>query len=269
MDEPRLTAEDRRVWDVWSRAALTHSRTLAFQRKVESAQACAADAFEKHPNACASWSGGKDSTAMVHLLASMGVRVPVGSEKDDLDFPGEVEYVERVAEALQLDLRILRPAMSPRAWLEANADQIAGDDDLHSRAAGLSKACFYDVVEAFSSDFEMTFLGLRAEESRGRRMNRRQRGRLYEKKSGHWICQPIADWRGIDVFAYVLANDIEILPVYRCLAFAHADQPWQIRKSWWVPGGHAATGGAAWLARYYPSLFRQLCEWIPRARMLR
>jgi hypothetical protein len=34
-----------------------------------------------------------------------------------------------------------------------------------------------------------------------------------------------------------------------------------------LPGGHTADGQVAWLRRYYPSLHRQLCAWMPDARM--
>jgi hypothetical protein len=40
-----------------------------------------------------------------------------------------------------------------------------------------------------------------------------------------------------------------------------------LRKSWWVPGAH--TDGVAWLARYYPSLYRQLCAWLPGIATMR
>lgn len=110
------------------------------------------------------------------------------------------------------------------------------------------------------------FLGLRQEESRGRRMNRVTRGTLYRKASGQYVATPIVDWSGLDVMAYMASRDIEPLSVYRCVAFMHADEPWRVRKSWWIPGASTRFGGIAWLRRYYPSLFARLCELLPDAR---
>lgn len=80
-----------------------------------------------------------------------------------------------------------------------------------------------------------------------------------------WISTPLADWRGIDVYAYAVSRGIELLPMYRCVGLMHDEDPWNIRKSWWVPGSHARWGGIAWLRRYYPSLYARLCRMLPDA----
>jgi hypothetical protein len=44
----------------------------------------------------------------------------------------------------------------------------------------------------------------------------------------------------------------------------HREEPWRLREEWWVPGATGARYGQyAWLRRYYPSLWRQLREWMP------
>jgi 3'-phosphoadenosine 5'-phosphosulfate sulfotransferase (PAPS reductase)/FAD synthetase len=102
-------------------------------------------------------------------------------------------------------------------------------------------------------------LGLRSEESGIRRRVREMRGRCFRLASGQLRCLPVADWSGLDVFAYAHSRNIELLPVYRCVALMHAREPWLIRKSWWLPGSHAAQGGVVWLRRYYPSLYDKMC----------
>jgi 3'-phosphoadenosine 5'-phosphosulfate sulfotransferase (PAPS reductase)/FAD synthetase len=267
--EPILSDEDRECWSDWIEAALTHSRTLAFKRHVDSARAVLIDVLNRTPDCAVSWSGGKDSTVLTHLACvDLGARVRVYSEKDDLDYPGEEEYVTRLAREWELDLEILRPEISPADYLRANAAQIGVGGEIHARSAGLSKACFYGVMEAADARHDCSILGLRTEESGIRKNLRMRRGRYYQLANDKWRALPIADWSAIDVYAYAASRAIELLPVYRCIAFAHRDRPWTIRKSWWVPGSHAAHGGAAWLRRYYPSLYRQLCEWIPGSSAL-
>lgn len=265
--EPILTREDHAAWDLWMRTAREHGRTLRHQRRVDAAKAAASAALEKGP-ATLMWSAGKDSTVLTHLVCvGLGARVPVASEKDDLDFPGERAYVERLRDAWGLDLTILTPPISPRQWIAEHAHELRAGDDLHSRAAGLSKACFYEIVEAWSARFAVTILGLRSRESRGRAMNRATRGTLYQRKSGAWVSTPIADWDGIDVYAYADAHDVPLLDVYRCLALRDRDEPWRVRKSWWIPGSDTRWGGVVWLRRYYPSLYAQLVGWMPDASL--
>ena len=272
--EPVLSPDDVAIWDAWWRAAEVHARTRAHLRRLDSARRCIAEALATAADWCAMWSGGKDSTAMTHLLRQEAGRLPVYSEKDDLDYPGEREYVERLGAAWDLDLRVLVPPVSPRRWIAEHAAELSAEADMHSRAAGLSKACFYEVAEAAGAAHAGAFLGLRAEESRGRAASRATHGRLYRKRPNRWhpagqrICTPLGDWRGLDVMAYLAAHGIEPLPVYRCVALLAADEPWRVRKSWWIPGADARWGGLTWLRRYWPSLHAQLCEWLPDTRRL-
>lgn len=60
---------------------------------------------------------------------------------------------------------------------------------------------------------------------------------------------------------------IELLPLYRCIGLMHRDEPWRLRKSWWLPGAGAARGQVVWLRRYYPSLYSRLVSWIEGATL--
>lgn len=270
--EPLLTKEDVAAWDCWRRTALVHSETAAYRRAVDRSRRVVAGVLESNSSTAVMWSAGKDSTALAHLVGTMNPGQVTVSEKDDLDYPGETEYVTTYAQDWSLDLEIVTPAKSPREWIAENAHLLDADGDFHSRAAGLSKECFYGLVEEANAKRDAIFLGLRKGESRGRMMNRVTRGLVYDKKPTRWnpsglrVCNPIGDWSGHDVYAYLFANDIDPLHVYRCIWFNHAEEPWRVRKSWWIPGADSRWGGIAWLRRYYPSLFRQLTEWWPDAR---
>lgn len=281
MTEPRLRPDDLRLWDGWCRTARLHTRTLAHRRAVEQAQRVIEAAAGVAPTSCYMLSGGKDSSVLVHLAGvTVGLRLPVLSEKDDLDFPGERAHVEALMAAWNLELRVLEPDLSPAAWMAAHAADLAPGADLHGRAAALSKACFYELVERAAAPFAGIFLGLRAEESRSRALDqathfhvdhhgRRLYG-LYRRRAGgapgQWRACPLHGWQGIDVYAYAEAHGVPLLPLYRCIAFMHAREPWRVRKSWWVPGASSRHGGTAWLAHYYPSLFAQLRRWVPAAQ---
>lgn len=214
------------------------------------------------------WSGGKDSTAMTHLICvDLGLQLPVYAQKDDMDYPGEVEYIEGLSQAWGLNLSVLRPSTTIEAWIREHAHGMLSNDDLHSRSSPLAKKFFYDLVESSTKNHAGIFLGLRSEESRGRRLNRASRGPLYQKANGQWVCTPIVDWSGLDVMAYLFSRGIDLLPVYRCIGFdpTHRIEPWRVRKSWWLPGTHASFGGVSWLRHYWPSLYRKLRSMLPDA----
>jgi 3'-phosphoadenosine 5'-phosphosulfate sulfotransferase (PAPS reductase)/FAD synthetase len=270
--EPALTAADRKCWDMWMRTCATHARTRAHAGRVAAARRIVARAFEQTPSWCVMISGGKDSTAMAGIVADVAPGTPAASEKDDMDYPGEEEYVSDLCARLGLPLTILRPPVSPREVIAREAATVGVDGDWHGRTAELSKLCFYEVVESHGALYDGVFLGLRSRESHGRRMNRAVHGVMYRKRptirhaEGQWVCAPLSDWHSIDVYAYALKRGLDLLPVYQCVAFMHRKDPGTIRKSWWLPNGRGVShGDVAWLRRYYPSLYRQLVEWMPDA----
>jgi len=272
--EPVLHRADFDAWDVWERTALVHAESDRHRRRVDAARQVVRDFIAVAPNSAIMWSGGKDSTAMAHLACEMGCSLPLVSEKDDLDFPGELEYVTALAQQWDARLNVLTPAISPAQWIAEHATEIGADGDVHSRAAGLSKACFYGLLERENARHDGIMLGLRKSESAGRLKNRATHGVLYRKRptrenpSGLCVATPLADWEGIDVYAYLLTRSIPLLPVYLCIGLMHQHEPWRVRKSWWLPGASGRHGGVTWLRHYWPSLYAQLCKWMPNARSM-
>lgn len=272
--EPILDSHDRAVWARWMIVADRHARSITHRRRVDQARRLVDQCLrEARGDAVVMWSGGKDSTVMAHLITeATGGEVPLVSEKDDLDYPGEEQYVTALARQWLAGLQIVRPPFSLEDWIRDHAHELDVAGDFHSRAAGLSKAAFYQVVEEATKDREALFLGLRAAESQHRERNRRYNGLIYRRHSapgqerGQLVCTPLGDWQGIDVYAYAIKHGIELLPVYRCVGFMYEREPWRVRKSWWIPGGFSAMGGIVWLRRYWPSLYQRLLEWFPAAQ---
>lgn len=266
--EPRLSHADIKAWDVWMRTCLLHARTRGFMRKVDSAKDVISEMVARFDNPCVMWSGGKDSTVMTYLICvECGVNAAVYSEKDDLDYPGELEYVISLGDSWRIDLTILKPPISLVEWVQSHSRDLSVYKDIHSRDAELSKVGFYPVIQRAVDNHNCTCLGLRSEESPGRRANRNFRGRIYTKKSGETVCLPIADWTAKDVYAYAFSRGVDLFLIYRCIAFAHADCPWKIRKSWWL-GSLNTIRDLPWLRHYYPSLWYRVCGYVPGSETL-
>lgn len=241
-----------RKYRIYARLSIFKKRLKRAKKVIDEAMSC-----------CDSWyiacSGGKDSVALAHLVNEQYPYVPVWSEKDDCDFPGEEEYITHLADKYNWDLTIERPPVS--LWEEAK--KISLCSDIHSRDSIFSSKWFYKMVDAQEKKYKGVFIGLRKEESRARLMNYACRGHLYQKKNGKYVCNPLSTWTADDTFAYLICNDIPIFEIYSKTLF-HDGDPGRIRKAWFLPGQAARKGQAAWLKYYYPEIFNKLVEIDPQ-----
>lgn len=207
----------------------------------------------------ATCSGGKDSTVLSHLVCKMAPGIEVWSEKDCFDFPGERSYLEGLAGKYKWNINIVSP---PDEELTSKLGEIDFCEDIHSRGTDFSDTFFYKLIELQEMEFDGVFLGLRCEESQGRRWNFRKRGHIYQRKNKKWTCNPLSTWKAEDIFAYLVSNEIPILPVY-FNTFLVGGDPGKIRKSWYLPSARASAGHCVWLKYYYPELYQKLLEINP------
>lgn len=258
-EEPILREEDIHRWTLWEKTCLEHSKTTFFQKRLDAAKKIVEGFYKKHPKALLSWSLGKDSTAMIHLVR---VECEIDSDvfcmmNDDIDFPGSLEYMREIETKLNFECFQLRTNVSVVDWISKNgvSDPCS---DFHSKSSKIMYEAFFLPIEEYMKSLSVPgiYLGLRSEESKGRRLNRRARGASYLKKNGEAVCTPIVDWKGKDVYAYLFSRGIEPFHVYRCCGF-YGD-PSMIRLDGWLPGEFAAQGEVSWLRHYYPSLYRRL-----------
>lgn len=194
-----------------------------------------------------SWSAGKDSTAMTHLVKSLCPDVPIVIQFDDCDWPTKREYVERVSVNQGWDFKAVEPDFS--VWERASSGRI-GYEDFCSVRHPLTRYGFLEPM----SDAQHTlgcngiYMGLRAKESYARAMNFRSRGALYQLKNEEWRCCPVVLWTAEDVFAYHIDNGIEINPCYFQNKFK---EPEEIRLSWAIPTPESIRYGNMEHIRYY------------------
>lgn len=268
MDEPRLTDKDRRIFNRWRQTCKRWADSRAHQRLVFRAKAVCEEMYDRRPEAYVAWSGGKDSTALAHLVCqNLGLGAHCMSVCDDLDYPGEVEYLTRLADRWGCRVDIVEPDFSLQEWIDEHSEELEALPDLHSRASEFARRAFYEPIEQYrkAHDTPGVYLGLRSEESAGRLANRKAHGLIYEKQNGEAVAQPLADWSDRDVYAYLFDHDVPLLDVYQCVRLH--DSPADVRKSWWLPhsGSGADFEGLTWLKTYWPSLYQRLCDILPEA----
>lgn len=254
--------EERSI-DYWRDYYLLHTRSTQYKRNVERAQAVVQKFLEQEPRSYCSISGGKDSTVLMHLVWSIAPETKMLSEKDDMDFPNELEYMHTLQARYSLNLDIITPPV--KLWDVAMQHDFT--EDIHSKGTAWSDEYFYGLLRKWQAEHDYTgaFLGLRRDESKGRYWNFVKRGEIYRNESWQqWVCTPIAIWSGKDVFAYLFQHDIPIMDVYFKTRFVGS--PEDIRKSWILPGKSARKGQAQWLKYYYLEIFTRLSALNPQLR---
>lgn len=241
---------------------LFYSKSDKHKRRVEKSQSVVIDFLKKDVNKTVNISGGKDSTAMCHLITRIEPTIKIVSEKDDMDFPNELDYLQSLKDLYCLNLDIICPSVS--LWSVIKNFDIT--EDIHSKDTDFSETYFYKLLRDYQKkhNIQGVFLGLRAKESKGRLWNFKKNGYIYWNKTWqHWVCQPLAEWEAKDVFAYLFSNDIPILDVYFKNLLA---EPEQIRKSWVLPSAQTCKGQVVWLKYYYPEIYNRLAILNPKIR---
>ena len=240
----------------------------AHRRKVDTAKSRLQETLALHPDARLGWSAGKDSTALAAMCHEIGLIVPAFGEKDDLDYPAEVEYLHALGARFGLPVEVLTPDVSLLQFLKDARVSLV--NDLHGQTAELSKEHFYGLLKKHrkQAGYNTAILGLRSNESKHRAVNRASHGWIYERKSdGLTVSSPLADWEDIDVHAYLASHDIPLMPLYLCVD-PGADAL-KLRKSWFVAGGGAARHGHyVWLRRWWPDLWEKIADIDPEMRRL-
>ncbi len=202
-----------------------------------------------------SWSAGKDSTVMVHLVRSLYPDVPIMIQFDDCDWPETRPYSVRVASAQGWDHHVVEPDFS--VWERMAAGRI-GEEAFCSQAHSLTQDSFLKPLAKKQAELGCNgvYMGLRANESKARNLHLMRRGELYQIEDGEWRCCPLAKWTSEDVFAYMIQHDIEINPCYLHNKFLPPDD---IRLSWAVPTPTSMShGDLEHYRHYYPAQFQKL-----------
>lgn len=238
-----------------------YAKLNCFNRRLEKTRLFIADCLSRCSNPYVAWSGGKDSTVMLHLVMEQRPDIPAVCIQSELDNPDNIEMIERATKELGVNLILIHPEASPWEILEKHGGPFG---QVNVASSELDKKCFYEPINKAVKEhgFDAAFIGLRAEESRSRLMNRRVRGLSYRQKAGMQIFTPLADWTGRDIFAYTVTRELPMNKVYSKTKFH--PEPERIREGWWLPGDLAAArGGVVWLKYYYPDKFRELQERFP------
>jgi phosphoadenosine phosphosulfate reductase len=238
-----------------------HARLPAFKRRVARAQEIIREGLSICRKPYVAFSGGKDSEVVLHLVIQQKPDVNVIWLHQGAEFPDTEEIVHRLAREWNLNLHIeyVRPGLLELLeeygayGLPARTPYRQGDITRR-----LIREPSLKVAKEFG--FDGIFMGLRREESRQRRFVKPSRLVKYD---GLWHINPIFDWTGADVWAYINSLELPYNAVYDKTRFQTREE---LRVTPWAGGTAKTVGRFQFLRYYYPELWNEFARRFPNVR---
>lgn len=213
-----------------------YAHTLTFQRKLDASKQVLDAFIAQTDNPIISCGGGKDGTAIALLAKLIGADVPYVTANPPNPLPDREQHNQSLMEYLGGEWHIVPYDWDVRAVLDGEQDY----------PDGLKMRKLSEFQHAHRVDG--VIFGIRAAESRARRINLAQHGMIYKLADGTMRCQPIARWTAEDSLCLALLMDAPINPVYVKMDGVGSME--QLHDgTWWPHGLQDRTG---WIRRYYP-----------------
>lgn len=229
-----------------------------FKKKLEAAVDLSAKQLLQAMRAYVAVSGGKDSIALLGVVAEAARRCGKGvvawSHVSDASFPGTEETIAKACATAGVEVFFDRSPVS--------AFDVFG----HGGASKFGKeGYFFAAIKRWveSGGYDLVFTGVRAAESRRRMLAARGHGMVYDTTvpCPHKKCEPLAWWGIEDVAAAIYHYGMPIHPIYEKRRMT--DVP--IRLGY-VTAADWMADQATFLRMNYPEQFRKLAAVAPEVR---
>lgn len=206
-----------------------------------------------------SWSGGKDSTVMLWLTLQIKPDIEVIYFDADSCLPDGQEYMMRLVSEWSLNFR----AAKTRPLLDVLAEYGIDHPCINYYTM---KATVYEPVRQLAKEgYDGSLVGIRAQESRGRKLGGMRYGELFRNKSYDNMLEawPMLWWTAKEIWFCIDYYKIPYHPAYDKTKF---DPREEMRVSYWAGETKRRWGRFKWLEYYYPDLFTKFIARCPQVR---
>ena len=174
------------------------------------------------------FSGGKDSTVVLHLVRRVNPKIPARFANTGVESPETIEFIKIVSNLVEVHpLKTFWACVrqyglpKPKAKAKRHGNMCCQylkekPQDNHSKENGI----------------DLEFMGITAAESNQRKLTLMRTGPLYRIKDGRWRCHPIHDWTEADVWDYIHRYNIPYNSIYDKGAKRCGCQPCTAYRSW-------------------------------------
>lgn len=182
-----------------------------FMNKLKRAIELCANQLETHNNPYIACSGGKDSGALAFVVneasKKCGKKIRIWSHISDASFPGTRETVMEISERLNI----------PVDFYESEYSAIENLSNTKQRRKFGKSGVFYGSIREYAKDKDLSFVGVRACESKRRMKAAKIKGQnFYSASMGNIdVCYPLLWFRLEDIAATTVMFDIPLHPIYQ------------------------------------------------------
>lgn len=236
------------------------ARLRGFQARVAKALGVIEEAAKKGRIGI-SFSGGKDSLVVLDLVRRVVPDAPAAFFDSGCEYRWTYETVARFgAKVIKPQMSLLEMCRYGGYWGYATPVDAAAEFDFFAFLVSEPSARF--VAE---EGLSVIALGLRGQESSGRRASANARGELYYVQSeGVWHLCPLAHWTFDDVWAYIADRGLDYNEVYDRMAQAGIPREnWRVSTLLGMTGA-ATMGRYSFLRRVDPEAFYRLAAEFPK-----
>lgn len=235
-----------------------HYLLPAMERKVDRALKVISEASDIGRLGVA-FSGGKDSTVLLDLVHRVVPNAAVAHYDSGAEYQFTYEMIE-ASKAITIKPKhdLIWMCKYGGYWWHENPVDYDTDFDF-------DEILVHEPARRFVKEHKLNVvaIGLRGQESYGRRMNARAKGELYQLKSGLFHLCPLAHWTDSDIWAYIAGRKLQYNRVYD--KFAELEIP---RKEWRVSCILGMVGASrgwrfAFLRQIEPHRFNELAAEFP------
>lgn len=240
------------------REYLEHAQSAGFARKLERAMA------ELRALTCpvvyVSW--GKDSVACLDLAVQACGRVEAVHLASPYELPGNDEIIAWARSVA--DVHVVESGKSLAETVEWLRTIGLAYERRADHKAGVRRKTDRGLAWMRENARSTQVLGMRAEESRGRKTCFRVRGLTYQAH-GLTVCNPIGWWSSRDVWAHIESRG---LPYNRRIydAETHGFRREELRNGGWLTLNDPTR--VTWLRKHFPEQYRILVQEFPQVAML-
>ncbi|MHA1221712.1 MAG: phosphoadenosine phosphosulfate reductase domain-containing protein [Candidatus Heimdallarchaeaceae archaeon] len=158
-----------------------------------------------------SFSGGKDSTVVAKIIKDLGYKIPLFFADTTLEYPETYMFIKRFAQLYEFDLLDYTKYKSNQDFYQL-CDELGPPSMFYRWCCTVFKAY---PVNKYYQELEgkvLTFDGIRKKES-PRRREYEQISKI-KKIPKQIAVYPIFEWKELDVWLYILKNNIIYNPIY-------------------------------------------------------
>jgi phosphoadenosine phosphosulfate reductase len=248
----------------WEREQyLLHSQMRQFKNKVQQSKEIIKKALEITEKWVISCSFGKDSIVLLDLVYHIKPCKVIMSDSG-YQLPETYKTREEVEKKFKFKTLILPQLMPFEQFLkEFGLPGINRTEAQHKKVVEATKKHRLDDF-AKENGAKGIFWGLRAEESRGRKMLLGKHHTYYNNSRDTWFSAPLYNWTANDIWAYIISNDLPY-PEFYDYQDCGKTRDW-IRNTSWTSTDGANEGRIIWLKKHYPQLYLRLEKEFPEIR---